>query len=648
MKKRRISRLIQLVLVMVMLFGLTGCGAKKLDLNKYLTVTFEGYNNYGKAIAEFDQEKFAKENSKLKMDLKKVAEMDGQSLDKSELKEIEKQMKQVFGENYAVAALCDGLAGVYSIDVKENLSNGDTVHCTWSISDDEKKSLEEVYGIKINAEDRELTVSGLEEVETCDIFEGVELQYDGINGMASASVDAGGSAYGSDLRFNIESGSKLKNGDTVKVTASLSGADAVSKFAEKYGKIPATMEKEFEVSGLEEAEQFDPFEGIHVTFEGLAPDGSVSIEKTSNKEVIRNLSFAADPSSGLSNGDTVKVTISAGGDVEDYCLENYGVIPTETSKEYTVEGLSGYITTAADIPEDVLDQMKSTVEDAMTAKRAREWGETEILRNAEYIGNYFILAKPGTNQNEKNGIYLLYKINVEDVYEDGSTQYDEVNTYYDYYYFGNIMKDDKSNVNVDLNDYYACKDTVRFLRPGSSHGWVYEGYEDIDTFFNRKIATIVDKYSYENNVSDTEDEEYELQSAQGIPAEAVEYEGHHYLYVPAEYIHWDEAKARCEQKGGHLVTITSAEEQEIVIQLCDAAKGNPVWIGGEEVDGQWTWVTGEEFQTVAGEIGNKQFDRDDENRYLTLSEGGSWKAENIACSYAIGPHPYGYICEWDE
>jgi len=644
MKKIRISRLIQLVLVLVMLFGLTGCGAKKLDLNKYLTVTFEGYNNYGKAIAEFDQEKFAKENSKLKMDLKKVAEMDGQSLDKSELKEIEKQMKQVFGENYAVAALCDGLAGVYSIDVKENLSNGDTVHCTWSISDDEKKSLEEVYGIKINAEDRELTVSGLEEVETCDIFEGVELQYDGINGMASASVDAGDSAYGSDLRFNIESGSKLKNGDVVKVTASLSGADAVSKFAEKYGKIPATMEKEFEVSGLEEAEQFDPFEGIHVTFEGFAPDGSVSIEKTSNKEVIRNLSFAANPSSGLSNGDTVKVTISAGGDVEDYCLENYGVIPTETSKEYTVEGLSGYITTAADIPEDVLDQMKSTVEDAMTAQRARDWGDNEILRNVEYIGNYFITSKPGVKTNDRNGIFLLYKVNVENVLEDKNGTYDEINKVYQYFYFSNIISDEHGNIEVDYNNYVTPRnhdgnDVVKIYANGS-HKWSYNGFADMDSFFNNEIATIVDKYTYENNVTDTEEEEYELKSAQGIPAEALEFEGHHYLYYPVRNAKWETAKARCEEKGGHLATITSVEEQDFINDHVNPGSAR-AWIGGEKTDGQWNWVTGEEFVfegNLADDYYNKNYER---YKYLRLDN------RNWSTGY-IDSENDGYICEWDE
>ena len=47
----------------------------------------------------------------------------------------------------------------------------------------------------------------------------------------------------------------------------------------------------------------------------------------------------------------------------------------------------------------------------------------------------------------------------------------------------------------------------------------------------------------------------------------MEYNGHTYeLYL--ERMPWNQAERFCEHKGGHLVTITSAEEQEKVHEMC--------------------------------------------------------------------------------
>jgi Ca2+-binding RTX toxin-like protein len=57
---------------------------------------------------------------------------------------------------------------------------------------------------------------------------------------------------------------------------------------------------------------------------------------------------------------------------------------------------------------------------------------------------------------------------------------------------------------------------------------------------------------------------------------------------------WDEAKADAEARGGHLVTITSKEENDLVVAL----KGQRyAWIGASDTkqEGVWEWVTGEAF-----------------------------------------------------
>ncbi|GAH81638.1 unnamed protein product, partial [marine sediment metagenome] len=88
------------------------------------------------------------------------------------------------------------------------------------------------------------------------------------------------------------------------------------------------------------------------------------------------------------------------------------------------------------------------------------------------------------------------------------------------------------------------------------------------------------------------------------PAPIVEFGGHRYgLYK--QKMTWHEAKRFCEEQGGHLVTITSKRENQLVVKLARKAHRN-VWIGltDEREEGRWEWVTGEKVtftQWMAGQ-----------------------------------------------
>ena len=60
---------------------------------------------------------------------------------------------------------------------------------------------------------------------------------------------------------------------------------------------------------------------------------------------------------------------------------------------------------------------------------------------------------------------------------------------------------------------------------------------------------------------------------------------------------WEEAKEFCESLGGHLVTITSKEENNIVTNLIKQGNKTNYSIGAESIakQGTWNWVTGETF-----------------------------------------------------
>ena len=79
-----------------------------------------------------------------------------------------------------------------------------------------------------------------------------------------------------------------------------------------------------------------------------------------------------------------------------------------------------------------------------------------------------------------------------------------------------------------------------------------------------------------------------------FPVASVTSNGHVYE-VYKEYLSWNEAKKVCESKGGHLVTITSAEENDLVKNLIKWGSQNDYWIGAycTKDNMRMRWVTNE-------------------------------------------------------
>jgi hypothetical protein len=72
-----------------------------------------------------------------------------------------------------------------------------------------------------------------------------------------------------------------------------------------------------------------------------------------------------------------------------------------------------------------------------------------------------------------------------------------------------------------------------------------------------------------------------------------EYEGHRY-YISKQIDSWSKAKIICEKNGGHLVTITSAEENQAIISILKAKDiSYGIWIGYTKEGVIWVWITGE-------------------------------------------------------
>jgi hypothetical protein len=77
----------------------------------------------------------------------------------------------------------------------------------------------------------------------------------------------------------------------------------------------------------------------------------------------------------------------------------------------------------------------------------------------------------------------------------------------------------------------------------------------------------------------------------------INYKGHGYEYVTKPKL-WKDAKKDAEERNGYLVCITTADENEFVVQLINNATDKEVprtWIGlnDDKVEGDWKWLSGE-------------------------------------------------------
>ena len=155
-----------------------------------------------------------------------------------------------------------------------------------------------------------------------------------------------------------EEDSYFSNGDivTINVTYDKSLASAL-------GVSFVDSSFQYTIDGLEDKLETSPFEGLNVKFSGVAPYGSVQLDKSNCIQyVIDNVTFHCD-NYDLSNGD--KVVVYA--DFNSEIAERNGYVFTEEVKKYTVVGLSKYVKTMSDVSYDeTTAKMRKMVETYMS------------------------------------------------------------------------------------------------------------------------------------------------------------------------------------------------------------------------------------------------------------------------------------------
>lgn len=320
--------------------------------------------------------------------------------------------------------------------------------------------------------------------------------------LAGEALDTPIYLFEEGISCSLDNDRSLSNGDivTLKWDIDKDVFEQIFKVRLLYDDIAYTAE------GLAEAEVFDPFSGIEVVFDGISPNGNAIINKSNNSEPYSHLQYSIDKSTSLSNGDEVTVTVKNSGslDIDDYCIENFGMIPSETEKKYTVEGLAKYVTSFDEIPEEIVESMKKETEDGLSAKAASQWNKYVTLEKMDYIGNYFLTSKNASSSNNINLIVMVYKITA-DIDISNKDYKSKVNYYYSSRFKDLIILPD-GTCSVDLSKMSTPSSSFVFTTTVPT--WLgytsfsFKGYEDVQSMFSNEVTANVDKYNYENNVSE--------------------------------------------------------------------------------------------------------------------------------------------------
>ena len=188
--------------------------------------------------------------------------------------------------------------------------------------------------------------------------------------------------------------------------------------------------------------------------------------------------------------------------------------------------------------------------------------------------------------------------------------------------------EDYATVDIHINGASVANDRTDYCE-SHSFGTTYE-IRDIRPKDGYAYDGVCDSSSIIGTIGPLETTEVRLAFSKidtvGIPEASKEatFNGSVYRYY-SEPVTWYVAKRFCEEHGGHLVTITSAEENQFVSDLCGDAQ---IWIGASSSSPErvWKWVTDEPFAYDAfgdGEPNNASGNTEGGENYVE-SHNGRW------------------------
>ena len=310
-KKKRIGKIV----IPILLIALLAAGGsvyaikreREVNLDRYIEVTFSGYDGYGTAEVSFQYDKFRKDHKDLILNRSQMDDSLAKALDDTENGSLKN------GDTLT-------LKGILTPGLVDRSQEGRVTHI-------------------IEAPDYSVTVESLSETKEIDPFENVKVEYSGYDGYGTMNVEksedspAEGDGSQDWFTYSCPNTGSLQNGDTVTVSVKLNGYGDADDFIRQNGYTLSQTEKEYTVSGLTATTKIDPFENLEVQYDGISPALKVSVNEGLLTEPVKgNVTFSVENTGTLKVGDTFKIQAKAGSQL---AKKGYALDPTE--KEYTVE-----------------------------------------------------------------------------------------------------------------------------------------------------------------------------------------------------------------------------------------------------------------------------------------------------------------------
>lgn len=224
----------KLICLMALGLLLTGCTAEKIDLEEYVTVTYKGLEGTGVPNIYFD-----------------TANLENKIFESNDI-------NLFSAEALSISMLVSGISTKAS--QTSALSNGDEI----SVNITGVTGLEEKYKLKFTNTQQDYTVYGLSEGTVIDVFQDIEIEYNGVSGEASIRIhNETDNPFLSEVRFSADVTQSITNGQEIIVTA-----DYNNNLAEEHCYLVESTEKSFVASGMSEyIDEFNKFDTT--TFETM-------------------------------------------------------------------------------------------------------------------------------------------------------------------------------------------------------------------------------------------------------------------------------------------------------------------------------------------------------------------------------------------
>ena len=234
---KKSKALLMLGIVTSAMLTFSGCSrTKKINLNKYVTISSEGYDSVGEAYAHFDLDKFEEDYAgKIKVTENHQSSNNGFWYD-DEKQSVEEML------------LNDCVEDFY-FDRDTGLSNGEEITLSMDLNNTIAK---EYYNVELSFDDMTFKVEDLKETKEFNPFEHVDITFSGVSPNGNMEIKPDNIPEMDYITFTAlgKSGNDIANGENVKIQAKLNVSE--STFAKETGKTLSETENLYSVDGLVE------------------------------------------------------------------------------------------------------------------------------------------------------------------------------------------------------------------------------------------------------------------------------------------------------------------------------------------------------------------------------------------------------------